>query len=215
VRTTVACVLVPSAIWLASVTIGPAHAAQCNAFLQLRDDAQKKASAVRTAVEHKDNHKEICTLVQRYYAAEITVVNFLEENKTRCGIPDEAIKIAISNHALTDKFRAAACNDVFPLERLEDALGAQSTSPTSDSGDVLAFKPPTTPDHKSSITRVSLKKDGGVFVVPVEINSTIKLDFTIDSGAAHVSVPADVFSTLRRAGHQRIGYCWNNDARFC
>jgi clan AA aspartic protease (TIGR02281 family) len=45
-----------------------------------------------------------------------------------------------------------------------------------------------------------LKKDGGVFVVPVEINSTIKLDFTIDSGAAHVSRPADVFSTLRRTG---------------
>jgi clan AA aspartic protease (TIGR02281 family) len=42
--------------------------------------------------------------------------------------------------------------------------------------------------------------DGGIFVVPVEINGTMTLDFVIDSGAADVSVPADVFSTLKRAG---------------
>ena len=42
--------------------------------------------------------------------------------------------------------------------------------------------------------------DGGIFVVPVEINRTIKLDFAIDSGASDVSVPADVFSTLKRTG---------------
>jgi hypothetical protein len=45
-----------------------------------------------------------------------------------------------------------------------------------------------------------LKKVGGTFVVPVEINGAIVLDFTIDSGAADVSVPADVFSTLTRTG---------------
>jgi predicted aspartyl protease len=47
---------------------------------------------------------------------------------------------------------------------------------------------------------VALKKDGGIFVVPVEINGTITLDFGVDSGAADVNVPADVFSTLTRTG---------------
>jgi clan AA aspartic protease (TIGR02281 family) len=47
---------------------------------------------------------------------------------------------------------------------------------------------------------VPLKMDGGIFVVPVEINGAMTLDFVIDSGAADVSVPADVFSTLKRAG---------------
>jgi clan AA aspartic protease (TIGR02281 family) len=55
-------------------------------------------------------------------------------------------------------------------------------------------KTPTNP------TGVPMKKIGGTFVVPVEINGAIKLDFTIDSGAADVSVPLDVFSTLRRQG---------------
>jgi clan AA aspartic protease (TIGR02281 family) len=47
---------------------------------------------------------------------------------------------------------------------------------------------------------VPLKKDSGTFVVPVQINGAITLDFTVDSGAADVTVPADVFSTLIRTG---------------
>jgi clan AA aspartic protease (TIGR02281 family) len=52
----------------------------------------------------------------------------------------------------------------------------------------------------SSRAQVPLKNDGGTFVVPVEINGAITLDFTVDSGASDVTVPADVFSTLERAG---------------
>jgi hypothetical protein len=47
---------------------------------------------------------------------------------------------------------------------------------------------------------VPLKKEGGIFVVPIQINRAITLDFIIDSGAADVSVPTDVFSTLTRTG---------------
>ena len=50
----------------------------------------------------------------------------------------------------------------------------------------------------TSQAEVPLKRVGGTFVVPVEINEAITLDFTVDSGAADVSVPADVFSVLRR-----------------
>jgi clan AA aspartic protease (TIGR02281 family) len=51
---------------------------------------------------------------------------------------------------------------------------------------------------KASRQGVPLKMDGGIFVVPVQINGAMTL--VIDSGAADVSVPADVVSTLRRAG---------------
>ena len=64
---------------------------QCAAFLQLRTEAQDKASAVRKAIDKKVERKEVCTLVQRFYAAEGTVVKFLEDNKTWCNIPDQAI----------------------------------------------------------------------------------------------------------------------------
>jgi clan AA aspartic protease (TIGR02281 family) len=66
----------------------------------------------------------------------------------------------------------------------------------------IAVAPPfTAPNQKpSSQIEVPLKMDGGIFVVPVELNGTMTLDFAIDSGAADVSVPADVFSTLKRTG---------------
>lgn len=41
---------------------------------------------------------------------------------------------------------------------------------------------------------------GGTLLVPVRIDGTITLDFVVDSGAADVSLPADVVLTLWRAG---------------
>jgi len=47
---------------------------------------------------------------------------------------------------------------------------------------------------------IPLISDRGTLQVPVVINGTMSLNFTIDSGATDVSIPANVFSTLIRAG---------------
>lgn len=47
-------------------------------------------------------------------------------------------------------------------------------------------------------TRVQLENVGGTLVAPVVIDSAIKLNFVVDSGASDVSIPADVSSTLVR-----------------
>ena len=52
----------------------------------------------------------------------------------------------------------------------------------------------------NSYSAIPMQKDGGTFVVPVQINSAITLNFVIDSGAADVSIPADVVLTLMRTG---------------
>ena len=46
---------------------------------------------------------------------------------------------------------------------------------------------------------VAMEQEGGVFVVPIQINGVITLRAIVDSGASEVSVPADVFLTLVRA----------------
>ena len=57
--------------------------------------------------------------------------------------------------------------------------------------------------------------NGGVFVAPVQINGAMTLDFAIDSGAADVSVPADVFSTLKRTGTiEEFGFDWATNICF-
>jgi clan AA aspartic protease (TIGR02281 family) len=66
--------------------------------------------------------------------------------------------------------------------------------------------PPTRDNMASSAnrnpsqTRLPLKASGGTFVVPVDINGVVTLNVFIDSGASDVTVPADVFSTLKRTG---------------
>jgi hypothetical protein len=50
------------------------------------------------------------------------------------------------------------------------------------------------------VIHVPLRNANGTLTVPVSINSTITLGFTLDSGAADVSIPADVVSTLMRTG---------------
>jgi predicted aspartyl protease len=52
----------------------------------------------------------------------------------------------------------------------------------------------------STTMLIPLRMEGGVYVVPVLINNAITLNFTVHSGAADVSIPADVFMTLVRAG---------------
>jgi hypothetical protein len=108
---------------------------QCSAFLQLRTDAQDKAQAVRTAIEHKAERKEVCTLVQRFYAAEGTVVKFLEENKSWCNIPDQAITTAKSNHERTLKFRTAACTEAPVVKPRPPSLSDAIGTPSVDTGD--------------------------------------------------------------------------------
>jgi hypothetical protein len=52
----------------------------------------------------------------------------------------------------------------------------------------------------NAVDGISVKGSGGTFLVPVTINGEITLNFTIDSGASDVSIPADVVSTLMRTG---------------
>jgi predicted aspartyl protease len=51
---------------------------------------------------------------------------------------------------------------------------------------------------------VPMQIDGGAYAVPVRINDAITLNFVVDSGAADVSIPADVVMTLMRTGTLKV-----------
>ena len=50
---------------------------------------------------------------------------------------------------------------------------------------------------------IQLEESHGVYMVPVRINDTITIPFILDTGAADISVPEDVFKTLLRARGKR------------
>jgi clan AA aspartic protease (TIGR02281 family) len=73
-----------------------------------------------------------------------------------------------------------------------DTSSATTASDTSD--------PTSGPALSSTRLAVRMQKAGGTYVVPVLINNAISLNFVVDSGAADVSIPADVAMTLMRTG---------------
>lgn len=115
----------------ASAQAGPP---QCGDFVKLRNAAQEKAAAVRDAAQHKAERKVVCGLVQRFYTAEAAVVKFLEDNKTWCGIPAEAIKNAKAGHEQTGKFRDAACNEAAAPKPHVPTLSDAIAQPSVDTG---------------------------------------------------------------------------------
>jgi clan AA aspartic protease (TIGR02281 family) len=64
----------------------------------------------------------------------------------------------------------------------------------------IILPPPSPPISCPSGTAIPLQCENGVFAVPVSINNKITLNFMVDSGAADVSIPSDVVSTLKRTG---------------
>ena len=64
-----------------------------------------------------------------------------------------------------------------------------------------AFRAAHQPSRASSgAVEVPLQRRGGVPSIPVKINDALTLDFLVDSGAAAVSMPADVVQALLRLG---------------
>ncbi len=94
----------------ASAQMGqPAMPQQCTKFPALSQATQVKANAVSAAMKAKADRKDICRLMTAFVASEDLVVKFLIENKTWCGVPDEAVVAAKTNHEKSVKFRNSAC----------------------------------------------------------------------------------------------------------
>jgi clan AA aspartic protease (TIGR02281 family) len=47
---------------------------------------------------------------------------------------------------------------------------------------------------------IQLEQRGGVYMLPVRINDSVTVPFVLDSGAAEIAIPSDVFSVLKRTG---------------
>ena len=103
-------------------------------FFRLRDDAEKKASAIKAASERKAPPKEACQLFGALMTAQSKMLKFANENGTWCGIPPqiaEQIKVA---EAKISEIRTKVCQAAAAPPRpqgpsLSDAL----SSPIPDS----------------------------------------------------------------------------------
>jgi hypothetical protein len=65
---------------------------------------------------------------------------------------------------------------------------------------VITAPPIQTASNAAGQILIPLQRKGGTFVTSVQINKAITLNFVVDSGAADVTIPDDVVSTLLRTG---------------
>jgi len=119
-----------------------------NDFIPLRQDVEKRAGAIKAAMERKAPAQEACKLFQSFAAAEAKLLKFSEANATWCGIPAQAVTQMKTGHAHTLKARTQVCsagaNAPKPaVPRLSDALGTsnapvpQPVSPNRGTFDTL------------------------------------------------------------------------------
>jgi hypothetical protein len=126
------------AVMLASIAVPPAAFAQgpvqCSSFQQLRADAEQRATAVKNAIARKAERKDVCVLMQHFYAAEGAVLKFLEDNKTWCGVPEQAVAMAKKSHERTGQFRTAACTEAPVAKPRAPSLSDSINTPSVDTG---------------------------------------------------------------------------------
>jgi predicted aspartyl protease len=100
------------------------------------------------------------------------------------------------DYIITSKGNDAALKE---LQRRWRVLQGGAASPVALAAPEIAPQS-TPPTGAPGETVVKLVGEGGTFRVPVTINGQLTLKFTVDSGAADVSLPKDVVMTLVRAG---------------
>ena len=106
----------------------------CGKFQTLSEEAKKKADLVQAAMNAKVERSKVCTLMTTFVASEANVVKFLEDNRTWCGVPDQAIKMSKLNHEKSVKFKNAACDpNAAPPAQKAPTLSDAMKMPSVDS----------------------------------------------------------------------------------
>lgn len=109
------------------VGVNPAAPNPCSAFLPIRQEVEQGMGALKAASERKAPREEFCQIFTKLSASTAKIVKFFEQNKTLCGVPDEALQRAKSDHGKALGFRKQACAAAPPAASgpsLSDVLGA-------------------------------------------------------------------------------------------
>jgi clan AA aspartic protease (TIGR02281 family) len=151
--------------------------------------------------------------VSGFFIAQLSFASMLEAGR---GINVDHVA-ALAWYILATRERPSGSNEHYLEEfnlasQARDALSARLDSAAVETAKNLAGQwfpghsieeiryPRITGGEGTSADRetIVLRREGGTYVLPTVINGRITLDFTLDSGAADVSIPADVAMTLMR-----------------
>ncbi len=83
--------------------------ADCTDLTPLREDAEKKAAAIKAAAATK-KQPVVCAAFKNFATAEAQVVKYLEDHGIECRIRPDELKAVKANHAKTLGIRTKVCD---------------------------------------------------------------------------------------------------------
>lgn len=116
---------------------GPPGGDDCmKGFMPLRQEAEKRGTAIKQASERHAPPEEACKLITAFSQSEVKMIKYVEANASKCGIPPNVGAQMQTGHKNTEGMRAKVCNVASQQQqrgpaapRLSDVLGSSAALP--------------------------------------------------------------------------------------
>src|SRR5512143_2307703 len=105
-------------------------------FFKMRDDAEKKGLAIKTANERKASPKEACQLFGALLAAQSKMLKYANENSVWCGIPPQVAENLKQAVGKVSESRTKVCQAAAAPAQRPPSLSDALTNPAPDSSNI-------------------------------------------------------------------------------
>jgi hypothetical protein len=106
-----------------------------NGFLPLRQEAEKRAAAIKTASDRHATPDVACKLIKNFAESEVKLIKYIESHQAKCGIPPQVGQQMTSGHKNTEAMATKVCAVAAQGPRgpagpsLSDVLGSSTALP--------------------------------------------------------------------------------------
>src|SRR5215831_6089112 len=106
-------------------------------FFKIREDAEKKAGAIKAAGDRKATPKEVCPLFNAFVAVQAKLLKFANENSVWCGIPPQVPDQIKQGLVKITEIRNRVCQAAAaPAQQAAPSLSDALSSPVPDSNNI-------------------------------------------------------------------------------
>jgi hypothetical protein len=105
-------------------------------FMPLREEAEKRGKMIKAAGERKAGPEEACKLIGNFGKAEIKMIEFVQSNAARCGIPPQVADQMKTGHKNTEGMQKKVCGMAQQMQQkgpsgpsLSEVLGSSAAAP--------------------------------------------------------------------------------------
>ncbi|HZP69571.1 MAG TPA: hypothetical protein VFB29_06455 [Pseudolabrys sp.] len=105
-------------------------------FSKLREDADKKAAAIKAAGERKASPREACQLFNALLAAQSKMAKYATDNSVWCGIPSQVVANLKEGVAKISEVRTRVCQAAASPRPTGPSLSDALSSPVPNSSNI-------------------------------------------------------------------------------